>query len=143
MAVVTQSFAACVAPDYAQEGRDLFGRVVTADYLRSLPFRRGFTLVATVDQTIVGMCAFRDGHHVTLFFVLPDYQGSGIGRQLFEAALLHLRQTVPEATCVEVHSSPVAVPVYQALGFRALGAMREDHGIRYIPMAMALDQTRR
>ena len=140
MAVVTRSFETCVAPDYAQEGRDLFVRVVTADYLRSLPLRRGFTLVATMEKAIVGMCALRDGHHVTLFFVLPDYQGMGIGRQLFEAALLRLRQTIPEATRVEVHSSPIAVPVYQSLGFHAVGGMKEENGIRYLPMKLEIDQ---
>jgi GNAT superfamily N-acetyltransferase len=94
MAVVTSSFDAFVAPDYLPEGRDLFFRVVTADYLRSLPERRGFTLVARIDGNIVGMCAFRDGNHVTLFFVLPQFQGKGIGRQLFDAALVRLRKDV-------------------------------------------------
>ena len=50
MAVVKESFEACVAPDYAQQGRDLFAQVVTADYLRSLPHRQGFTLVAKLDS---------------------------------------------------------------------------------------------
>jgi hypothetical protein len=42
MAVVKESFEACVAPDYAQQGRDLFAQVVTADYLCSLPHRQGW-----------------------------------------------------------------------------------------------------
>jgi len=72
IAVVKESFEACVAPDYAQQGRDLFAQVVTADYLCSLPHRQGFTIVAKLDGRMVGMCALRDGHHVTLFFVLPN-----------------------------------------------------------------------
>jgi hypothetical protein len=59
LAVVKESFDVCVAPDYSQEGRELFARVVTADYLCSLPHRQGFTLVAKLDGRIVGMCAFR------------------------------------------------------------------------------------
>ena len=139
MAVVTRSFDTCVGPDYAEEGRAMFARVVTAEYLRSLPYRRGFTLVARVDHAIVGMCAFRDVHHVTLFFVLPAYQGRGIGRRLFAAALAHLRAHVPQLARLEVHSSPIAIPVYKALGFRATGGMKEDNGIRYLPMEMPLD----
>jgi GNAT superfamily N-acetyltransferase len=77
-----------VAPDYAQQGRDLFAQVVTADYLCSLPLRQGFTLVANFDGRMVGMCAFRDGHHITLFFVLPEFQGRGIGRRQAGAAIL-------------------------------------------------------
>jgi hypothetical protein len=75
IAVVKESFAACVAPDYTQQGRDVFAQVVSADYLCSLPHRRGFTLVAKLAGRMVGMCAFRDGNHVTLFFVLPEFQG--------------------------------------------------------------------
>jgi GNAT superfamily N-acetyltransferase len=134
MAVVKESFEACVAPDYAQEGRDLFAQVVTADYLRSLPHRQGFTLVAKLDGRIVGMCALRDGHHVTLFFVLPEFQGRGIGRRLFDRAVAR----VPEVVKIEVHSSPVAVPVYKALGFSVTGPEEVDGGIRYIPMERVL-----
>jgi GNAT superfamily N-acetyltransferase len=134
MAVVKESFDACVAPDYAQEGRDLFVQVVTAGYLCSLPNRQGFTLVAKLDGRMVGMCAFRDGHHVTLFFVLPECQGRGIGRRLFDTAVERVRRNVPGASKLEVHSSLVAVPVYQALGFSVTGPEKVEGGIRYVPM---------
>jgi len=132
--VVKKSFDACVAPDYDKQGRDLFVRIVTADYLRSLPPRQGFTLVAKLDRRIVGMCAFRDGHHVTLFFVLPEFQGQGIGKKLFDSAVERVQRNVPEVIKLEVHSSPVAVPVYQALGFAVTGPETVEDGIRYIPM---------
>ena len=139
VAVVKESFDACVAPDYAQQGRDLFAQVVTADYLCSLPHRQGFTLVAKLDGRLVGMCALRDGHHVTLFFVLPAFQGRGIGRRLFDSAVERVRRIVPGASKLEVHSSPVAVPVYQALGFSITGPETVEDGIRYIPMEHLLD----
>jgi ribosomal protein S18 acetylase RimI-like enzyme len=136
--VVEKSFDACVAPDYDQQGRDLFVRIVTADYLRSLPHRQGFTLVAKLDRRIVGMCAFRDGHHVTLFFVLPEFQGQGIGKKLFDSAVERVQRNLPEVIKLEVHSSPVAVPVYQALGFAATGPETVEDGIRYLPMERLL-----
>ena len=138
MAVVKESFDAAVAPDYTQQGRDLFAQVVTADYLCSLPHRQGFALVAKLDGRIVGMCALRDGHHVTLFFVLPEFQGRGIGRRLLDSAVAWLRRTVPGATKLEVHSSPGAVPVYQSLGFSVTGLEKVDDGIRYVPMERLL-----
>jgi GNAT superfamily N-acetyltransferase len=138
MAVVRASFAAHVAPDYAQDGRDLFAQVVTAEYLRSLPRRGGFTLVAKAEGRIVGMIAFRDGNHITLFFVLPECQGRGIGRRLFDASVLRVRRTLPTATTLEVHSSPIAVPVYQALGFSATGPEAVEGGIRFVPMQRPL-----
>jgi predicted N-acetyltransferase YhbS len=140
MAVVKESFDLCVAPDYAQQGRELFAQVVTADYLCSLPHRQGFTLVAKLEGRMVGMCAFRDGHHVTLFFVLPEFQGRGIGRRLFDSAVERVRRNVSGATKLEVHSSPVAVSVYQALGFSVTAPEKVDDGIRYIPMERLLDR---
>ena len=138
MAVVRETFDACVDPYYDPEGRELFARVVTADYLRSLPHRQGFTLVAKLDGRAVGMCALRDGHHITLFFVLREFQGRGIGRKLFDAAQERARRSLPWLTKLEVHSSPVAVPVYQALGFTVTGPEAVEHGIRYIPMERPL-----
>jgi GNAT superfamily N-acetyltransferase len=138
MAVVKESFDACVAPDYAQQGRDQFAQVVTADYLCSLPHRQGFTVVAKLDGRMVGVCAVRDGHHVTLFFVLPEFQGRGIGRRLFDSAVAQVRRNVSGTTKLEVHSSPVAVSVYQALGFSVTAPEKVDDGIRYIPMERLL-----
>ena len=142
MAVVRESFDACVAPDYAPQGRDFFAQIVTAEYLRSLPRREGFTLVAKLGGRTVGMCAFRARHHVTLFFVLPEFQGRGIGRRLFDAAVERVRSSIASVTKLEVHSSPVAVPVYQALGFSATGVEKVEDGIRYVPMERPLENRR-
>ena len=138
MAVVKESFDTCVAPDYTEEGRELFARVVTCEYLRSLPNRQGFTLVAKLGGHTVGMCAFRDGNHITLFFVRPKLHGQGIGRRLFDAAAERVRRNVPEATKLEVHSSPAAVPVYEALGFEVTGPEEVEGGMRYVPMERSL-----
>lgn len=93
LAVVLESFDAAVAPDYSPEGVALFRRVVTADYVRSLPTRHGFTLVERRDGRITGLCAIRDRNHITLFFVRPEAQGRGVGRRLFDATLA--RQLAP------------------------------------------------
>jgi len=138
LAVVRESFEACVAPDYPQEGRDLFARIVTTDYLNSLSSRQGFVLVAKLDGRVVGMCAIRDGNHITLFFVLTEFQGRGIGRRLFDATLERVRRNRPGVSRLAVHSSPVAVPVYQALGFSITGAEELEDGIRYVPMERPL-----
>jgi len=132
------SFDTCVAPDYTEEGRELFARVVTGEYLRSLPNRQGFTLVAKLGGRTVGMCALRDGHHITLFFVRSELQGQGIGRKLFDAAAERVRRKVPGVTELEVHSSPVAVPVYEALGFEVTGPEEVEGGMRYVPMERSL-----
>ncbi|MFZ5442093.1 MAG: GNAT family N-acetyltransferase [Myxococcota bacterium] len=138
LALVLESFDAAVAPDYSAEGAALFRRVVTADYLRSLPARNGFTLVERDGERLVGLCAVRDHNHLTLFFVRPDAQGRGVGRRLFDAMLARVRRASPAARDLEVQSSPVAVPVYEALGFHRCGAELDEGGIRSIPMTRPL-----
>lgn len=138
LSVVLESFDAAVAPDYSAEGVALFRRVVTADYLRSLPARHGFTLVEREAGRITGLCAIRDHNHVTLFFVRPEAQGRGVGRRLFDATLARVRASSPDVKDLEVQSSPIAVPVYEALGFRRSGADLDEGGIRSIPMIRPL-----
>jgi ribosomal protein S18 acetylase RimI-like enzyme len=65
-------------------------------------------------------------------------QGQGIGRKLFDAAAERVRRKVPGVTELEVHSSPVAVPVYEALGFEVTGPEEVEGGMRYVPMERSL-----
>jgi GNAT superfamily N-acetyltransferase len=138
LAVVQRSFDASVAPDYAQEGRERFARVINTEYLQSLPHRQGFTLIAKQDGRAVGMFAIRDLSHITLFFVLPEMHGRGIGRKLFNAALERVLRNEPLPGKLQVHSSPFGVPIYEALGFSAIGPEEVEGGIRYIPMERLL-----
>jgi predicted GNAT family N-acyltransferase len=66
--------------------------------------------------------------------VLPEFQGREIGRRLFDRAVEQARRNLPGITKLEVHSSPVALSVYQELGFSVTGPEKVDDGIRYIPM---------
>lgn len=139
MEVVRRSFDASVAPGYSRQGRELFARVIDAEYLQSLPQRQGFTLVAKLDGRAVGMFAIRDVSHITLFFVVPEMHGRGIGRKLFAAGLERICRSEKPPGTLQVHSSPVAVPVYEALGFSATGPEAVEGGIRFIPMVRKLD----
>jgi len=45
----------------------------------------------------------------------------------------------PTLKDITVHAAPSAVRMYDRLGFRALGPEREQNGIRFVPMALALE----
>jgi GNAT superfamily N-acetyltransferase len=94
-----------------------------------LPADPGRAEQLSVFVRTVGMIEVRDGRHICLFFVDGAFQGRGIGRRLFEAALAQREST---SGYMEVHASPFSVPVYTALGFR------KTAGIKYVPMRMEL-----
>jgi predicted GNAT family N-acyltransferase len=54
---------------------------------------------------------------VQLFVVAPGRLRQGIGRKLWSAARVELKQHHPDVRTVELNSSPYAVDVYKALGF--------------------------
>lgn len=58
--------------------------------------------------------------------------------QLFCAAVEQVRQNVPGFTMLQVHSSPVAVPIYEALGSSVTGPEEVEGGMRYIPIELLL-----
>jgi ribosomal protein S18 acetylase RimI-like enzyme len=133
-ALVQKVFAEFVAPDYSKEGAETFFKLVTSEYIRTLPSRNGLVLAATIAHCIAGILAFRDRGHITLFFVDNRYQGIGVGRKLFTEALTILMKKYSTMHVIDVHSSPYAVPFYSALGFTARAAEQTKNGIRYIPM---------
>lgn len=84
------------------------------------------TLVAGHDGKPVGVAAIRklpEISLVTLYEVIPDYQGKGVGHQLLEALCT---VSGPLVAHVSIHR-PWLVAVYQRHGFHCLGTERVDH----------------
>ena len=81
--------------------------------------------VAEDGDRIIGLIA-RKGNELRTFYVDPAHQGRGIGRKLYERfkreALKHGH------THVKVSSSPYAVPIYAALGFRKIRRVKKAVG---------------
>jgi ribosomal protein S18 acetylase RimI-like enzyme len=75
--------------------------------------------VAESDAGIVGMCLARkqdERHHVQALYVLPDYQGQGIGKRLLQAALDWLGAAQPVTLHVATYNEK-AIAFYQRMGF--------------------------
>lgn len=104
------------------------------EYLASERYRY---LLAYSDSQLAGFIAIRDGSHLFHLFVERLHQGQGIGRCLWERALVKL--CVPDNDGgITVNSSLAAVPVYQAFGFVPTGSIQRMHGISFLPMRRSI-----
>ena len=124
--LVWSVFCEYEAVNYPESGKDAFRQAIRdPQYLDMLTAFGAF-----YDGELVGIIALREnGTHVALFFVDGRYHRRGIGRALFEACMAE-----NDAKRVTVHSSEYAVEVYKRLGFVPSAELREDGGIRYVPM---------
>jgi len=135
LALVQSVFDEFVGQDYSEIGRTFFKRAVDVDFINGLPSRNGFSLTIKDEGKIIGIISIRDFSHVALFFVKKEYQGKGIGRKLFEGAKRRITK-LDKIKEIQVNSSPYAVPIYLALGFKIAEAEKEENGMKYVPMIL-------
>ncbi|MET1080729.1 MAG: GNAT family N-acetyltransferase [Pseudomonas sp.] len=86
-------------------------------------------------RQLLGLIALRDGRHVHHLFVATAAQGQGIARTLWRRARDEALEQQPPSPFT-VNSSPFAVPVYQAFGFRQEGDAQEKNGVVFVPMIL-------
>ena len=113
------------APDYSEEG--------VAEFRKSLDDRERITGLkfygAFVCEELAGVLCMRKPQHFSYFFVKEEYQGKGLGRQLFER--MKQDYDIKEFT---VNSSPYAVEIYRHMGFVPTDTEQTVNGIRFTPM---------
>jgi GNAT superfamily N-acetyltransferase len=84
---------------------------------------------ATMDDEFCGVVAMRAQSHLYHLFVVPKFQGQGVGRQLWDFMLDNF-----DARPITLNASLNAVNFYQHLGFQTVGAVQERGGLRFVPM---------
>jgi ribosomal protein S18 acetylase RimI-like enzyme len=136
--LVASTFRHDVAPLYSPEGIREFLSYANPDALATRLAQNHVVLVASQDESIVGMIEIRDYCHVSLLFVEPMYQRKGIGLLLMNEALGLIKTHNPEVREVTVNSSPNAVVAYQHFGFQVTGELQVKNGIGFVPMALQL-----
>lgn len=90
-------------------------------------------LLAHEGDTLVGFVALRDRTHVFHLFVRREHHQQGIAKALWREAMRRTEVDHPDPDYT-VNASLVAVPVYEAFGFRAAGPVARVHGISFLPM---------
>ncbi len=139
--LVASTFQQDVAPFYAQEGIREFLSYADPGALQDRQARNHVVLVASQNESVVGVLELRDYCHISLLFVALKHQRQGVGRLLVDQALRLIRAHQPETRAVTVHSSPNAVEAYKRFGFQATGEYRFKNGIGFTPMSLPLRST--
>lgn len=112
--------------NYSESGKTAFYQAINSEeYLRQLSAFGAFE-----KNELLGIIATRNGgSHVALFFVEGTHQKQGIGKLLWNTVLAQ-----NTADAITVHSSLYAAEVYKSLDFVQTDKVREENGIRYVPM---------
>jgi len=136
-AICMASFTASVADTLAGEGVATFSTIASAEALRARMKADNLMLVAECDGGVRGVVELREGRHIAMLFVEPDYQRQGIGGKLLAAVLD--RAGVETVT---VRASLSSVAMYEKHGFACKGEVSELAGLVYQPMEIDLDEVR-
>lgn len=97
-----------------------------------------FTLLAELNQQIVGMVEVREDDHVMLLFVDSSCQGRGIGAKLLQLAIRECRLRKPDLERMTVSATPNAIGFYEKEGFQATTALQHERGMRFLPMTLPI-----
>ncbi len=136
--LVLRVFDQFVAPDYPEEGVKEFKSHVTPEQLIKRYIGDHDILVARHADRFLGVIDIRQHHHISLFFVDAEFQNQGIGKVLFQKAIVLCKKNMPELNQISVNSSPYAVPIYKRLGFQETEEEQFKNGMRFQPMYLDL-----
>lgn len=121
-----------IVGDFSEEGRRHllrhFGAAEMAVRLASGEYR---FQVAESEATLIGVVGVRGRTHLQYLFVSKAHQRTGVARRLWDLAREKSGNASGRFT---VNASSYAVPAYQRLGFRCVGAIQEKDGVRFQPM---------
>lgn len=93
--------------------------------------------VYEVSGILAGYISLKGRSHLFHLFVLPEYQGNGIARMLWEHVKL-----LSGSPVYTLRSSLFAVPIYKKFGFYVSGDVQEKEGICYQPMELRVESLR-
>ena len=128
-ALIVGAFQTFIAPDYGEEGQTTFARFAAAEAIVGRLAADSGGWVASRAGEIVGYIEML-GDHISLLFVRADLNDAGIAGGLLKRIL-----GVRCGARVTVNSSPYARPMYERLGFVAIGPESAKDGIIAVPMA--------
>ena len=99
--------------------------------VRNLPKNERY-LVCEVGGTVVGVCrlVIDDAkNNLQAIYVLPEYQGKGIGTMFWAEALKFFDPKKPVSVCVATYNAK-AIAFYKKLGFKETGRVFNEERLR-------------
>lgn len=149
LAIYPNKEAGITAEDYHDLWKDRFTDEKIKEYIeKELNKPNRTTLVAKENSKIIGFCSFdkdEDKNKVTALYILPEYQGLGIGKRFWEKALQSFDLT--KDISVEVVPYTRAVGFYEKLGFKDTGKrfnappgpMKSGHSLPLMEMVIKVN----
>ena len=128
-------FENSIRPYYTEEGALLFHTYVLPLQLCERASNGALLLVAAEEKNVIGIAELRDGCHLSMFFVAPDFQNCGIGRKLLERLWNLAKKRNRSLEYFTTYAAPGAVEAYTHLGFAPTGPETMESGVRYTPMS--------
>jgi len=137
--LVEQTFLQQVARHFSPQGANEFLKNVSPQAIASRLAAENFMLAASDSWGLAGILEANAARgHIVWFFVKPEAQGRGLGRELLKRALAELKRRRPELFRVTVNVSPNSVDAYLSLGFIPSDHQQEKSGVRFTPMTLLL-----
>jgi GNAT superfamily N-acetyltransferase len=129
-----------VSIDYSKEGNRFFYDWIKPLKIAERQCNQINLWVAFIDSKLVGMIEIRDNKRISLLFVDKAYQRQGIAKKLIDESLKECIRRDPKLEKVYVHASPYSISIYKKLGFIETDNMREENGMKYLPMEMIINK---
>lgn len=127
-----------IVGEFSTEGRlhllTHFGLAEMEERLKAAEYR---FRVAEDGAMLAGVVAVRARTHLQYLFVARSHQRCGLARRLWDLARLDAIGGGNAAGRFTVNASNYAVPAYERLGFRCVGPVRQENGVRFQPMESA------
>lgn len=136
--LIIQIFNEFIAHLYSQEGVREFLNYVKPDLFIKRSHANHFVMIAKIQEKIVGMIEIRNYDHISLLYVLKEFQLKGISKELLRRSVEICLKNTPDLSQITVNSSPNAIQIYEKLGFKIIGSEQLINGIIFTPMALKL-----
>lgn len=131
--LVKTVFDEFVAPDYNWEGNSFFTDYIQPEkIIERFLDKEEIIITAKADGSIIGVLDARAKSHISLLFVAKEFQGKRVSSLMLDAFLQKLSKFA--ITEITVHASPGSVKVYESLGFKGGMELKDNNGMRYLPM---------
>ena len=134
--ICVKAFMHSVAPTLSDEGVDTFRGIASADSFSNRMKNDNTILVYEEGGEIKGVIELKEGRHVAMLFVDPDFQKRGVGTELVSAVMPYARVEI-----ITVSASLNSVPAYLQYGFVCNGKPDEKAGLKYQPMVLQLNKS--
>ncbi len=136
--VALACFEDSIRPCYEPDGCQAFLAYILPEAIAARQSDGCSAIVAEWESEVIGVLELRDFSHISMFFVDPEFQCSGIGRRLLTRAVTLSCKARPELAELTVFAAPCAVEAYRHLGFAAAGPETVESGVRFMPMRIKL-----